>query len=110
MESRLALNPSGKRLPDRMRTHQRRRTDMEMFGSLAFYIPLIILVLIFLTAAIRILREYERGVIFTLGPLTGVNGPGLILLIPFVQQMVRTAQRTIVSAVPSTDLISRPNV
>src|SRR3546814_12525541 len=95
MESRLALNPSGKRLPDHMRPHQRRRTDMEMFGSLAFYIPLIILVLIFLTAAIRILREYERGVIFTIGRFTGVKGPGLILLIPFVQQLDRATRRTI---------------
>src|SRR3546814_148328 len=110
MESRLALNPSGKRLPDHMRPHQRRRTDMEMFGSLAFYIPLIILVLIFLTAAIRILREYERGVIFTLGRFTGVKGPGLILLIPFVQQMVRTDLRTIVLDVPTQDVISRDNV
>src|SRR3546814_487924 len=110
MESRLALNPSGKRLPDHMRPHQRRRTDMEMFGSLAFYIPLIILVLIFLTAAIRILREYERGVIFTLGRFTGVKGPGLILLIPFVQQMVRTDLRTIALDVPTQDVISRDNV
>ncbi|API59868.1 hypothetical protein BSL82_11535 [Tardibacter chloracetimidivorans] len=83
---------------------------MEMFGSLAFYIPLIILVLIFLTAAIRILREYERGVIFTLGRFTGVKGPGLILLIPFVQQMVRTDLRTIVLDVPTQDVISRDNV
>jgi regulator of protease activity HflC (stomatin/prohibitin superfamily) len=44
----------------------------------------------FLAAAIKILREYERGVVFTLGRFTGVKGPGLIILIPFIQQMVRS--------------------
>ncbi len=83
---------------------------MEMIGNLAFYIPLIILLLIFLMAAIKILREYERGVIFTLGRYTGVKGPGLILLVPFVQQMVRIDLRTIVLDVPTQDVISRDNV
>ncbi|KHK89519.1 slipin family protein [Novosphingobium malaysiense] len=75
-----------------------------------FLIPLIFLVLIFLWAAIKILREYERAVVFTLGRFTGVKGPGLILMIPFVQQMVRTDLRTIVLDVPTQDVISRDNV
>ncbi len=67
--------------------------------------------LIFLVVSIfRILREYERGVIFTLGRFTGVKGPGLIIVIPFVQQMVRVDLRTIVLDVPSQDVISRDNV
>ena len=70
----------------------------------------VILVIIFLAYAIRILREYERGVIFTLGRFTGVKGPGLIILIPFIQRMVRVDLRTIVLDVPSQDVISHDNV
>lgn len=83
---------------------------MEMFGGLAFYGPIIVLLLLFLSAAIRILREYERGVVFTLGRFTGVKGPGLIMLIPYVQQMVRMDLRTVVLDVPTQDVISRDNV
>lgn len=64
----------------------------------------------FLALAIRILREYQRGVVFTLGRFTGVKGPGFIILIPFVQQMVRVDLRTIVEDVPPQDVISRDNV
>ncbi|RUX02420.1 slipin family protein [Mesorhizobium sp. M2A.F.Ca.ET.037.01.1.1] len=66
--------------------------------------------IIFLAAAIRILREYERGVVFTLGRFTGVKGPGLIILVPFVQQMVRVDLRVVVQDVPPQDVISRDNV
>jgi regulator of protease activity HflC (stomatin/prohibitin superfamily) len=83
---------------------------MENLTELSFAFPLAFLVLIFLWAAIKILREYERGVIFTLGRFTGVRGPGLILLIPFVQQIVRTDLRTVVLDVPTQDVISRDNV
>lgn len=83
---------------------------MEMLGNYGFYIPLVMLALLFLMAAIKILREYERGVVFTLGRFTGVKGPGLIILIPFVQQMVRIDLRTIVLDVPTQDVISRDNV
>jgi regulator of protease activity HflC (stomatin/prohibitin superfamily) len=58
----------------------------------------------------RILREYERGVIFMLGRFWKVKGPGLIIVIPFIQQMVRVDLRTIVMDVPSQDVISRDNV
>lgn len=75
-----------------------------------FFLPLVLLILAFLWAAIKILREYERGVVFTLGRFTGVKGPGLIILIPFVQQIVRTDLRTIVLDVPTQDVISRDNV
>jgi regulator of protease activity HflC (stomatin/prohibitin superfamily) len=69
-----------------------------------------VLVLIFIYASIRILREYERGVIFTLGRFTGTKGPGLILLYPFIQQMVRVDLRVVVDEVPPQDVISRDNV
>lgn len=71
---------------------------------------LIALVLLFLTSAIRILREYERGVIFMLGRFYRVKGPGLIILIPVVQQMVRVDLRTVVMDVPTQDVISKDNV
>jgi len=83
---------------------------MDIAGDLWFYVPLLFIVLIFLWSAIKILREYERGVVFTLGRFTSVKGPGLIILIPFVQQMVRTDLRTVVLDVPTQDVISRDNV
>ncbi len=81
-----------------------------MFLDLTFYTVVAILVLIFFAAAIKILREYERGVVFTLGRFTGVKGPGLIIIIPVVQQMVRVDLRTRVLDVPTQDVISRDNV
>jgi regulator of protease activity HflC (stomatin/prohibitin superfamily) len=78
--------------------------------SLYFLYPLLLLVALFLFSAIKVLREYERGVVFQLGRFWRVKGPGLILLIPVVQQMVRVDLRTIVMDVPSQDLISRDNV
>ena len=83
---------------------------MTVLQDFGFYIPLIVFLLIFLAAAIKILREYQRGVIFTLGRFSGVKGPGLIVLIPFVQQMVRLDLRTLVLDVPTQDVISRDNV
>jgi len=68
------------------------------------------LVIAFLSAAIKILREYDRGVMYTLGRFTGVKGPGLIIMIPFVQQMVRVGLRVIVHDVPTQDVISKDNV
>jgi regulator of protease activity HflC (stomatin/prohibitin superfamily) len=70
----------------------------------------ILLILLFLFSAIRILKEYERGVVFTLGRFTGVKGPGLIILIPLVQTMQRVDLRTIVLDVPTQDVISHDNV
>ncbi|HMN84241.1 MAG TPA: SPFH domain-containing protein, partial [Burkholderiaceae bacterium] len=81
-----------------------------MLFDLAFYLPIVVALVAIVVAAIRILREYERGVVFTLGRFTAVKGPGLILLIPYVQQMVRIDQRTMVLDVPTQDVISQDNV
>jgi regulator of protease activity HflC (stomatin/prohibitin superfamily) len=70
----------------------------------------VLLLLSFVASAIKILREYERGVLFTLGRFSGVKGPGLIIVIPMVQQMMRVDLRTIVMDVPTQDVISRDNV
>lgn len=67
-------------------------------------------VVMFLVSAIRILREYERGVVFLLGRFWKVKGPGFIIIIPLIQQMERVDLRTIVMDVPSQDVISRDNV
>ncbi len=71
---------------------------------------ILIVVVAFLYSAVRILREYERGVVFTLGRYTGTKGPGLFLLVPIVQQMVRMDLRVVVDEVPPQDVISRDNV
>ena len=79
---------------------------------MAFIPPLILLVIIvvLVTSSLRILREYERGVVFQLGRFWKVKGPGLVVLVPFIQQMVRVELRTVVLDVPSQDVISRDNV
>jgi regulator of protease activity HflC (stomatin/prohibitin superfamily) len=76
----------------------------------AAYILIAILLIGLIGSAIRITREYERAVVFTLGRFTGVKGPGLIIIIPFVQQAVRVDLRTITMDVPSQDVISKDNV
>lgn len=81
-----------------------------MLNGLPFYATLIVIAVAFLASAIKVLREYERGVVFTLGRFTSVKGPGLIILIPFIQQMVRTDLRVLVLDVPSQDVISHDNV
>src|SRR5215468_3196120 len=68
------------------------------------------IVLAFLYLSVKVLREYERAVVFTLGRYTGTKGPGLILLVPIVQQMVRVDLRVVVDEVPPQDVISRDNV
>lgn len=74
------------------------------------FIALAILVLGLLASTFRILREYERGVVFQLGRFWRVKGPGLVMVIPVLQQMVRVDLRTIVFDVPAQDVISRDNV
>jgi len=73
-------------------------------------IIVIVLVLLILASAIRILNEYERGVIFRLGRLIGAKGPGLVLLIPIVDKMVKVSLRTVVLDVPPQDVITKDNV
>ncbi|MEE8108170.1 MAG: slipin family protein [Gammaproteobacteria bacterium] len=78
-----------------------------MFGTM-FYVVLAILFLLF--TAIKILKEYERGVVFLLGRFYKVKGPGLIIIIPGIQKMVRVDLRLIVMDVPTQDVISKDNV
>jgi len=74
------------------------------------FVTLLIILLMVLFSAFRILREYERGVVFMLGRFYKVKGPGLIIIIPGIQKMVRVDLRTVVMDVPSQDVISRDNV
>jgi regulator of protease activity HflC (stomatin/prohibitin superfamily) len=71
---------------------------------------ILILVIILIAASLRILREYERGVVFLLGRFWKVKGPGLIVIVPGIQQMVRVDLRTVVMEVPSQDVITHDNV
>ncbi len=77
-------------------------------GITSLYI--VIIVVLVLSASIRILKEYDRCVIFTLGRYTSVKGPGLVLIVPYIQKMDKVDLRTIVLDVPSQDVISRDNV
>ena len=77
---------------------------------LNFVLGALLLVIILLAWSLRILREYERGVVFQLGRFWMVKGPGLIVLIPVIQQMVRVDLRTVVLDVPPQDVITRDNV
>ncbi|MDP6460410.1 MAG: slipin family protein, partial [Gemmatimonadota bacterium] len=73
-------------------------------------LPILIFIVFLLFNMIRILREYERGVVFRLGRLVGARGPGLILLVPFLEKMVRVGLRTVAFDVPPQDIITRDNV
>jgi regulator of protease activity HflC (stomatin/prohibitin superfamily) len=73
-------------------------------------VSIAVVVFLILATAIRVLKEYERGVIFRLGRLIGAKGPGLIILIPFVDKMVKTSLRTVVMDVPPQDVITKDNV
>jgi len=82
-------------------------------NSVSLFFPLIVIIalgLFIIGNAIRILREYERGVIFRLGRLVGAKGPGLILLIPIVDKMVKVSLRTVPMDVPPQDIITKDNV
>jgi regulator of protease activity HflC (stomatin/prohibitin superfamily) len=81
-----------------------------MTTAIATVVIVAILGMILFASAIRIFREYERGVMFTLGRYTGTKGPGLVLMLPLVQQLVRVDLRIIVIEVPPQDVISRDNV
>jgi regulator of protease activity HflC (stomatin/prohibitin superfamily) len=75
-----------------------------------FIVAIIVLFVIFIFSAIKILNEYERGVIFRLGRVIATKGPGLIILIPFIDKMVRVSLRLVTMDVPSQDVITRDNV
>jgi len=78
---------------------------MEIFSTV-----IVVVIIAILASAFRILREYERGVVFMLGRFYKIKGPGLIIIIPVVQQMVRVDLRTVVLDIPTQDLITRDNV
>ena len=73
-------------------------------------VVLTVFVLYILASSIRILNEYERGVVFRLGRMVGVRGPGLIILVPFIEKMVKVSLRTVVMDVPPQDVITQDNV
>ena len=81
-----------------------------MTTAIGVLIALAVLVLVLLAAAIRVLREYERGVVFRLGRLLGAKGPGLILLIPAIDRMVRVDLRTVTLNIPPQEIITHDNV
>jgi regulator of protease activity HflC (stomatin/prohibitin superfamily) len=81
-----------------------------MFGIAPAIFLLIVFLIIVASAAIKILREYERGVIFRLGRLIGAKGPGLILIIPGIDKLVRVSLRTVVLEIPPQEVITRDNI
>jgi regulator of protease activity HflC (stomatin/prohibitin superfamily) len=88
-----------------------RRRSEAMFSPTLYVVLFVLIVAAYLVAAsVRILREYERAVVFTLGRFQKVKGPGLVLLIPLIQEMVRVDLRIQVIEIPSQDVISRDNV
>ena len=80
-----------------------------ILDAVTFFIPLVLLIVL-LVSMLKILREYERGVVFMLGRFWSVKGPGLIIIIPILQEMMRVDLRTMVLDVPTQDVISRDNV
>src|SRR4051812_13735140 len=86
-------------------------TPAEAFLKLLTWLfPLFILVLFVLPQMVRILREYERGVVFRLGKLLGTRGPGLVLLIPLVDRMVKLDLRVVTIDVPRQEMMTHDNV
>ncbi len=81
-----------------------------MPGSMLAFLFLIVLIIYLLASAIRILNEYERGVVFRLGRVIGAKGPGLILLIPVIDKLVKVSLRVVTMDVPPQDVITKDNV
>src|SRR5215831_13225886 len=77
---------------------------------MAFGIVVVVLILFLLISTLRVLNEYERGVMFTLGRFTGIKGPGVIFVFPILQQIRKVDLRVIVLNVPKQDVITRDNV
>src|SRR5665647_278359 len=82
----------------------------EMIWDIGWITIVFVLFVVFFAQAICIFREYERGVVFTLGRFWKVKGPGLVIIVPVIQQVVRVDLRTVVLEVPTQDVISRDNV
>jgi len=81
---------------------------MDILATVTIFVIVVLVVLFFLS--VRIVQEYDRGVIFRLGRYTGVRGPGLIILIPLVEAMIKVTLRTITMAIPSQKIITKDNV
>ncbi len=79
-------------------------------ATLTSFVLILVLVIYFLSSAIKILREYERGVVFRLGRVRPVKGPGLVIIIPVIDRLLRISLRTVTMDVPSQDIITRDNV
>lgn len=79
-------------------------------AALAVIVALVLLIVVTVLSAIKIVQEYERGVVFRLGRLVGARGPGLILLIPFVERMVKVDLRIVTMDIPAQEVITRDNV
>jgi regulator of protease activity HflC (stomatin/prohibitin superfamily) len=96
----------------RFKSTRRQISKTERMSLISTYLlPLfVVLAVVVLSAAMKILRQYERAVVFTLGTFQAVKGPGLVPLIPFLQEMARVDQRIQVVEIPSQDVISRHNV
>ena len=83
---------------------------MDLITLLLNYFVIIVLIVAILSAAIKIIPEYERAVLFRLGRLVGARGPGLIFIIPIVDRIIRISLRTVVFDVPPQEVITRDNV
>jgi regulator of protease activity HflC (stomatin/prohibitin superfamily) len=81
-----------------------------MNWSILVIVPILIFLLLILAATIKVVKEYERGVVFRLGRLVGPRGPGLILLVPFIERMQKIDLRTVTLDVPAQEVITRDNV
>ncbi len=81
-----------------------------ILGTVSTYIVPVVIIIFFLTSALKVLREYERGVVFRLGRLINTKGPGIIILIPLLDRMVKISLRTVAMDVPPQDVITRDNV
>jgi regulator of protease activity HflC (stomatin/prohibitin superfamily) len=81
-----------------------------LLGLIGGFLPVLALVVLFLVSSLKVLKEYERGVIFRLGRVIAAKGPGLIILIPVIDRMVKVSLRLVVMDVPPQDVITRDNV
>jgi regulator of protease activity HflC (stomatin/prohibitin superfamily) len=81
-----------------------------MNWSLFVVVPILLIILMVLASSVKIVREYERGVVFRLGRLVGPRGPGLILLVPFIERMQKIDLRTVTLDIPAQEVITRDNV
>jgi regulator of protease activity HflC (stomatin/prohibitin superfamily) len=83
---------------------------MELSWPLFVIVPILLIILMVLASSIKVVKEYERGVVFRLGRLVGPRGPGLILLVPFIERMQKIDLRTVTLDIPAQEVITRDNV